>query len=147
MNYTEAPALGRVVGGKHYKQNSGGMRSTGKPSNERGIQDGHTRSWRGWFKEHKHWRHKQEAAKNLLVCKGVSPCECWQEAYEARVPSTYKPYALSGQCRRWSGQVIQNTMLYRASRLGASCNWGFRNRAVMGLLLPSAHSPCECGYN
>lgn len=104
--------------------------STGKPSEERDIQDGHTRSWRGWFQEHKHWRPKQEASKNLLVCKGVSSCECWQEA---RVPSIYRPYALSGQCRRWSGQAVQDTMLYRASRLGASCNWGFRNCAVMGV--------------
>lgn len=124
MNYTEAPALGRVVEGKHHKQNSGGVRSTGKPSEERGIQDGHTRSWRGWFKEHKHWRQKQEAVKNLLVCKGVSPCEWWQEA---KVPSAYKPYALRGQCRSWSGQLVLDTMLFGASRFGASSNWGFRN--------------------
>lgn len=44
MNYTEAPALGRVVEGKYHKQNSGAVRSTGKASEERGIQDGHARS-------------------------------------------------------------------------------------------------------
>lgn len=44
MNYTEAPALGRVVERKYHKQNRGGMPSTRKPSEERGIQDGHAKS-------------------------------------------------------------------------------------------------------